>query len=855
MHSLAHSTRDIADQLPSDTDWHRYVPGPSAADVHPISVLSSTGDVSGTETFLAKTGSLTLSVSEHGSPASIVLDFGRNVAGRPWFDIATVDGPTTLDVSYSEAAAWAGADGDERGGHNASADRRRSRSLTIERPGRIDTDLIQGGQRYVRLSLDTPGTLSLAGIGFRFSAFAAAARDYAGWFVCSDDELNRIWYESAYTTQLNQLPADTLPIAWTIDEDSLHITGGTLAVLRDGEWDDVTVEFEARILDHAAGWIVRAAEHGAHGYLLELRAPTDDASSLLRLSHIDDGYEDRPQDTVRRYTTLAEVALASDFDASSWHRIRTAVQGTTIAVSIDGAPIAHFDLAEHPATPRIERGSFGFHEAWDTSKVPGEQARFRELRLTNPAGDELFQHRLDDAAALELFTGDGVVSPDPLPVILDGARRDRSVWSGDLIVQIPNVFYTTAAAEYVSGSIAFLNSFQEPDGRLPARMPPLFPPAVPPQHGQVYSAVYSMHQITNVALHLEHTGDLDFARSQWPAVLRQLAYDRALVDDRDLYITDDENGLDWDWYDGPKTGAVTAYNIVYNHVLRQAAVLAAALGEDETAAELTGRADRNKAAINAHLFDPGRSLYVLSDQRQDAIAQDANSLAVLHGIAAPGTSAAILLALDEALPQTPYGPQPFDAAAGFRENVSPYTSGFHLGALFSAGLTDRALELLHDLWGHMAASGPYAAGTVWELLNIDGTPGFGSTTSLAHGWACAPTVALSASVLGVTPTSTAFRTWRIAPQTGSLTWARGQVPTPFGAIEASWHRDESGLTVDVVAPAGTGGTITVPSPSGALAHLRGLTVDGDTVEHTGTATRGTSSVTFEVTAGRYTVEI
>ncbi|CCQ44440.1 bacterial alpha-L-rhamnosidase family protein [Pseudarthrobacter siccitolerans] len=841
------------DDLPPNTDWQTYVPAPAQPDARPVAAIKVEGDVAGLAEFLEGTGDLVLTYRDGGPVPSVVLDYGTNVAGRPWFDVSRADAGTAVRVSYSESAHWAGPEGDIRGGHNASANRGRVEVLAINGPGRIDRELIQGGQRFQRLALETPGTVSLASVGIHFTAFRATPEQYQGWFVCSSDELTRIWYESAYTTQLNQLPADTLPIPWTVDDSGLRAKGGTLAVLRDAEhWTDVTATFETRIVDRAAGWVVRAADEGARGYLLTLRTPEEGRPCTLHWSYFDDGYEDRPQDTVRRYTELGSVELEKDLDPADWHRVRTSVEGPLLTVEIDQTTPVRVDLRELAEIPLVEKGSFGFHEAWDTSKVPGEHAHFRNLVVTAADGSEVFSHDLNDAEVLGQFIGDGVVSPDPLPVILDGARRDRSVWSGDLIVQIPNVFYTTAAADYVRGSIELLNSFQEPDGRLPARIPPLFPPAVPPQHGQVYSAVYSMHQVTNLALHHLYTGDLDFVRTQWPAVLHQLEYDHSLVDGRGLYVTNEDNGLDWDWYDGPKTGAVSAYNIVYCHVLRQASVLAAALGETTTAADLAARAENSRSAINEHLYDAQRRLYVLSDLHKDAVAQDANALAVVHGIARPEDAADILAALDQALPQTPFGPEVFDAAAGFQQNVSPYTSGFHLGALFEAGLTDRAIKLLRDLWGHMAAPGPYASGTVWELLETDGTPGFGVTTSLAHGWACAPTVALSSYVLGITPRSTAFRTWSIAPQTGPLTWARGQVPTPDGPLEVSWKREGSALNLDVVTPGSTSGAITVP---GAVARLRGVTNGGEHLDLTQASTNGAATISFDIQAGgRYTVE-
>ena len=845
-----------AEQLPAGTDWRQYVLGPSGTDVRPTAAFAIHGDVSGVEDFLAQTGNLTLTFPIGGTAPAIVLDYGREVAGIPWLQVAHSSGEHTVRQSYSESAAWTGPDGDDHGSHNDSANRTRVELLTVHGPGRFSTDLIQGGQRYQRIALETPGTLTLSAVGMRFIAHAATPADYAGWFLSSSDTLNRIWYEGAYTVQINQLPAHTLPRAWRIVDEALDAKGGTLAVLKAGaDWADITVSFDAELIERAIGWVVRAQNDGARGYLCTLRAgqePHDNGT--FELSYFDDGYDERPQDTVRRYTRLATEDLPIPLVPGAWHSIRTSVTGPLLTVTVDGRIIGIFDTAELPAPETAQTtGSVGFHHMWGTSRVMVEHARYRHLRITDDTGATLYENPLRERAALDDFVGDGVDSPDPLPVILDGGKRDRTVWSGDLLVQIPNVFYTTGAEEYVRGSIELLNGYQEPTGQSAARVPPLMPLTVAPQHGQTYSAAYSMHQVINVGLHHLHTGDVDFVRAQWPAIQRQLTYDRSLIDDRGLVITDDSNGLDWDWYDGPKTGAVSAYNITCYQTLLHAAVLATAIGENDEAATLRSRAAALKDAINTHLYDRERHLYVLSEERRDAIAQDANALAVVSGVAPDGEDVALLRALDAALPRTPFGFSPFSTTAGFRTDISPYVSGSHLTALFEAGLTDQALELVHDLWGHMSTADLHAVGTAWELVATDGSPGFGATTSLAHGWASGASVALSSYVLGIRPTTPGFHAWSIAPQPGPLSWARGQVPTPYGPLAASWTTDADGFELNVEVPEGTTGTIRVPlGPSGTATLHREM--DEDTQSPVEATLVDASHATFPaVNGGRYRV--
>ncbi len=82
--------------------------------------------------------------------------------------------------------------------------------------------------------------------------------------------------------------------------------------------------------------------------------------------------------------------------------------------------------------------------------------------------------------------------------------------------------------------------------------------------------------------------------------------------------------------------------------------------------------------------------------------------------------------------------------------------------------------------------------------------------------------ALTNDLLGATPTGPGFSTWTVAPHPGSVTWARGQLPTPHGPLRVAWSKGRKGLTLTVDAPPGTSGTITLPS-NGKQIVLRGVT--------------------------------
>ena len=402
---------------------------------------------------------------------------------------------------------------------------------------------------------------------------------------------------------------------------------------------------------------------------------------------------------------------------------------------------------------------------------------------------------------------------------MDGAKRDRVVWSGDLGVEAPNVFYTTGADDYVRGSLQLLGSYQVADGETGTNVNPTAPLATFPQSGSTYSTSYSMDEVDNIATYYLYTGDLAFVRAEWPVITRELAYNASLVDGRGLLVTNSDNGQDWDYYDGSHAGAVTYYNDIYFETLTDAALMADALGQPDQAASYRQEAASLRTAINRYLFDPSTGLYELSDQQPAAVAQDGNSLAVLFGVAPTGQDAAILAALAKTLPSTPYGPLAFTANAGLQNGVSPFVTNDEVRALFASGDTASALSLLQRLWGYMDAPGQDYTGADWELVGPNGAPGFGDETSLAHGWSSGATAALSSYVLGVRPTTAGFDVWSVDPHPGSLSWAEGNVPTPHGTIEVRWAQQPSSgrFALQVTAPGRTTGTLTVPVPrTGAI---------------------------------------
>jgi alpha-L-rhamnosidase len=458
------ASRSETPQWPSHVDWARYVVAPATRDVSPVRVVRTSGAVTGAKALASPPASASagggakLTMTTGGEPAVIEVDYGKDIDGIPFFVVRSESRSPVLRATYSEGRQYIGPQGDGTPSRSAAGDPSRVDNLTVTGSGRLTTGLIQGGERYERITLASPGSVTLSSIGIRFTAVRATAQDYQGWFDSSSQALNRIWYDGAYTTQLDELRADTLPPPWQITGGALAADGGSIGVLRAGStWTDYTMTFDIRVVDNQAGWVVRAGSSSS-GYLFLLDDATDSAGAPDTLREVAFGPAE--------FSVIGQVALPVVVTAGSWHRVQTEASGAQITTSIDGRRVAAFDTASLPSgASAYGSGTVGF-------AALGSEALIRNLDVTGPGRTTLYANRFSSSSDLAAFSGPNVATPDPLPVIMDGAKRDRVVWSGDLGVEGPNVFYTTGSDGFVRGSLDLLASYQEADGESGTNVPP-----------------------------------------------------------------------------------------------------------------------------------------------------------------------------------------------------------------------------------------------------------------------------------------------------------------------------------------------------------------------------------------------
>ncbi len=720
---------------PDNPDWQRYVQGTGSPTLTPVSA-TATGDVTNAQALTGGSGVTTLTWTAGQNSPIVVLDYGKEVGGLPYFGVSSAS-PASPATSVSMKAGYS-----EVQKYLLGA----TPSTTLSAPAAVgETNIhvgsvtnfaagqpltIDSGPSTEQVTITAVGTAGATGSGITFTPALAAA------------------HASGATVSTTAQPV-------------VGDANGNNGVGTDGRRTDTFTLTSA-----SGGTTVSNAVTAVQG------GQRYEAITL---------------------TTPGTVALSS--------------AGTKVEFNNDGASAYH-----------------GYFVSSDDT-------------LNRIWYDGVYTTQTDDVPI------GGVCSStacSQAPVILDGAKRDRRPWSGDLSVEGRTLFdslgFNAEGSDYIKYSIGAFGSAPSANRSTCGQISNWVAYPTSKASCSVYSPSYSMYYPINLAEYYLYSGDTAFAESQYQVMSNELAFNQASIDPATGLST--APGRDWDFYDGSKGGtaaqggAASATNMLNYEALVNGAWLANTLAtQDPTnanaatwtsdAAMWTGQADALKSAINAQLFNSSLGIYQLSSSNNGthpatAVPQDANSQAIAFGVAPAAAQSGILSYLKNNLWGT-YGPEPYSSDAGYSTIISPFVTGYELDARFAAGDTAGALALTKRMWAQMVdPNSPFYTGTLWEKLGQDGQI-TDSNASLAHGWATAPVSAFDSYLLGATPVDAGYSSWQVKPQPGDLSWAEGQVPTPHGGLTVNWAQDTGAGTfhMQVVSPSGTGGEVWVPLASAA----------------------------------------
>ncbi|PBK74349.1 glycoside hydrolase family 78 protein [Armillaria solidipes] len=402
------------------------------------------------------------------------------------------------------------------------------------------------------------------------------------------------------------------------------------------------------------------------------------------------------------------------------------------------------------------------------------------------------------------------------PVLVDGAKRDRTVWPGDMGISTHTQLVSTNDLLATKNSLIVMFSTQDPStGSLQYSGPPIN------AHG---SDTYISWSLIGAHSHFLYTGDLEFIRTIWTNYTYALDFLQSQVDATGLMNVPAAFANDWG-RDGGQ-GHNSAANALLYRSLITAADLASQLGESSLSAAYLANASSVKSAFNEILWDSSAAMF-RDNENTSLHPQDGNSLAVLYNVTA---NASQNVAISEGLTSfwTPIGP----VSPELSDTIIPFVGGFEVQAHFVVGQGERALDLLRQEWGYMLYTNISVQSTLLEGYTANGSLGYRSAagynfdhayTSHAHGWSTGPTSALTFFVLGLTLTGPQGSSWSVAPVLSGLQSAEGGFETSLGWFGVKWNVSSTNdFTLVIEAPLGTVGTVRLPLSTD-------FTVDGESV--------------------------
>ena len=415
-------------------------------------------------------------------------------------------------------------------------------------------------------------------------------------------------------------------------------------------------------------------------------------------------------------------------------------------------------------------------------------------------------------------------------VLTDGAKRDRTVWPGDMGVSLPTEYVSTNDVASSRNALTTIYQHQKSTGELGYSGP---------QFNFFGSDTYHTWTLIGTASYFTYSADKSWLDSIWSQYRQAMGFITAKIDGTGLLNVTGTA----DWARDDQGGENIEANAILYRALTAGAALATAENDGGDASTWTAQAANLKAAANSRLWNASVGLY-RDNPGSTLYPQDGNSLAVWFGLTDTQAKNTVITATLDAR-RNEFGALTPEKNSGGA--IGTFPGSMEVQAHLAAGDDTNALAMIRREWGYMLTSPIGTNSTFWEGFQYDGTFDYGGTfMSAAHGWATGPTSALTFSVLGLSPTSAGGQ-YAFVPHAGDLTHVEGNITTPQGPVTGSWDYTPGTFTEHLTSPAGSTGTIGIPTYGSANVTV---TVNNATVWSGGTF-HPVSGITGGSTDGRY----
>ncbi|MDH6358562.1 alpha-L-rhamnosidase C-terminal domain-containing protein [Parabacteroides sp. PF5-9] len=354
---------------------------------------------------------------------------------------------------------------------------------------------------------------------------------------------------------------------------------------------------------------------------------------------------------------------------------------------------------------------------------------------------------------------------------MDCPDRERAQWWGDEVNELGETFYALSLSgqQLAVKGIYELMDWQRKDGTL-------FSPA-PAGNWDKELPLQMLASVGWYGFYTQYyySGDSSFVSAIYDRLHRYLH--EVWQVDRSGLVVERSGGWNWgDWGENVDIGVLT--NCWYYLALKAERAFARQLNKQSDVEDISAMMHTieqcfdTKFWIGSAYRSPGYKGE--TDDRSQA-------MAVLSGLASTDKYPALIKVLRK------------------EYHASPYMEKYVLEALFQMGEATFALERMKQRYTKMMNYAGYT--TLFEGWGI-GPEGFGGGT-INHAWSGGPLTLLSQKVCGIEPTSPGFKTFKIAPQLGTLTEAAATVATAYGDITVYIKKKGRKLYFTVTVPEDT----------------------------------------------------
>jgi alpha-L-rhamnosidase len=360
---------------------------------------------------------------------------------------------------------------------------------------------------------------------------------------------------------------------------------------------------------------------------------------------------------------------------------------------------------------------------------------------------------------------------------MDCPDRERAQWWGDLVNESGEAFYalSPSAAHLTKKGMLELINWQREDGTIYSPIPSgNYNRELP---GQMLASI-GYYGFWNYYL---NTGDKETIEKVYDGVKRYL----------DVWQLNESGILkhregDWYWGDwGTNIDKQGLFNAWYYLALKGYRNMSEVLGKNSEAARVDKIMTEFKAAFNKQLWNGKEYRSAGYEGDTDDRAQ---ALAVVAGLADSNKYPEIYQILKNQF------------------YASPYMEKYVIEALFLMGYEEYGLQRLKDRFYEMVNDPKLT--TLYEGWGV-GREGYGGGT-VNHAWSGGGLTILSQYVCGVSPVEPAWKTIRIQPQLGNLSYATTENITVNGKFSVEVNSNKKEYKVNATIPEKSNAIVCIP---------------------------------------------